>query len=200
MSVFLNSKFKVIRRLGLLPGLTLKNINQKTKLKKFENNLKITEYLIQLKEKQKLKFNYMLNENQLIKYIKTAKQKRGITSLILLQLLEMRLDSICFNLGFSQSITQARQIISHNHILINNYKINISSFQCKPNDIIEIKKKSKSKYLINNNLKVNFKKNIPFHIKFNNNLYQAIILDYCNKKNLQLHLNELSVIEYYSKK
>nr|YP_009193388.1 ribosomal protein S4 [Nitzschia sp. IriIs04]BAT70313.1 ribosomal protein S4 [Nitzschia sp. IriIs04] len=200
MSIFLSSKFKVIRRLGLLPGLTLKKINQKGKLKKFESNSKNTEYMIQLKEKQKLKFNYILNENQLIKYIKQSKKKKGITSLILLQLLEMRLDSICFNLGFAHSIMQARQIISHNHILINNHKINISSFQCKPNDVIGVKKNSKSKYLINNNLKTNFKRNIPFHIKFNSNLYQAIILDYCTKKDIQLNLNELSVIEYYSKK
>nr|QES95307.1 ribosomal protein S4 [Nitzschia sp. (in: diatoms)] len=200
MSIFLNSKFKVIRRLGLLPGLTLKKINQKQKLKKFENYIKLTDYMLQLKEKQKLKFNYILTEKQLIKYIKKSKQKRGITSLILLQLLEMRLDSICFNIGFAKSILQARQIINHNHLIINNHKINIASFQCKPNDLIRIKKTLKSKYLIHSNLKNNFKKNIPFHIKFNNNLYEAIILDYCNKKNFQLNLNELSVIEYYSKK
>ena len=121
MSRYRGPKLRIIRRLGKLPGLTKKISNsQKTPGQHgkeiTDNTRKLTEYGLRLEEKQKLKFNYGLNESQLFKYIKEARRRKGITSLILLQLLEMRLDSICFTLGFGKSIAHARQLVSHKHI------------------------------------------------------------------------------------
>merc|ERR1712157_245055 len=81
-----------------------------------DSNKKSTEYCIRLEEKQKLKFNYGITENQLYRYIKEARRRKGVTGLILLQLLEMRLDTLCFSLGFAKSIAQARQLVNHGHV------------------------------------------------------------------------------------
>jgi len=154
MSRYIGPKLRIIRRLGNLPGLTSK-ITQRTSRpgQHGSTNKKPTEYGIRLQEKQKLKFNYGLTESQLYRYIKEARRKKGVTGLILLQLLEMRLDSICFNLGFAVTMSGARQIVNHGHILVNNKAVNIASFQCRPSDIISIKPKISSTTLIENNLK-----------------------------------------------
>jgi small subunit ribosomal protein S4 len=93
-----------------------------------------------------------LTENQLYRYVKEARRRRGVTGLILLQLLEMRLDTLCFALGFAKTIAQ-RQLVNHGHITINNKVVSIPSFQCRLNDIISVKNQSSSKTLVENNLK-----------------------------------------------
>jgi len=161
---------------------------------------KLTEYGVRLEEKQKLKFNYGLTENQLYRYIKEARRRQGVTGLILLQLLEMRLDTICFTLGYAKSIGQARQLVNHGHITVNKKVVSIPSFQCRLNDRIGIKEKSSSKTLIENNLKNNQFNNIPSHLKFDNSKLEAKILDYCNRDEIALKLDELLVIEHYSRR
>jgi small subunit ribosomal protein S4 len=98
--------------------------------------------------------------------VKEARRRQGVTGLILLQLLEMRLDTLCFTLGFAKSIAQARQLVNHGHITVNKKVVSIPSFQCRLNDIISIKDKSTSKTLIENNIKNNQVNNIPAHLKF----------------------------------
>ena len=112
----------------------------------------------------------------------------------------MRLDNLCFTLGFGKSIAQARQLVNHGHIKVNNQVIDIPSFQCRPNDIISEKKKNISKNLVTNNLKNNQKNEIPFHLKFDNSKLEATILDYCDRDNIPLILDELLVIEHYSRR
>ena len=166
MSRYRGPKLRIVRRLGNLPGLTSKITKRTTRPGQHgKTTKKSTEYGIRLQEKQKLKFNYGLTESQLYKYIQEARRKRGITGLLLLQLLEMRLDSICFNLGFATTIAGARQIVNHGHILVNNKSVNIPSFQCRPSDIVSIKQKLSSKILIENNLK-NKRFNLPTYLEF----------------------------------
>ena len=108
MSRYRGPKLRITRRLGTLPGLTQKQSKKKDRPgqhgKGSEGKKKTTEYGIRLEEKQKLKFNYGLTESQLFRYIKEARRRNGVTGLILLQLLEMRLDSICFSLGFASTM------------------------------------------------------------------------------------------------
>jgi small subunit ribosomal protein S4 len=203
MSRYLGPKLKISRRLGALPGLTLKvskklNSFEKDKNENSDFNKKLTEYGIRLKEKQKLKFNYGLTENQLYRYVKEARRRKGVTGLILLQLLEMRLDTICYTLGYAKSISQARQFVNHGHITVNKLVVSLPSFQCRLDDIIAIKSNSSSKILIENNLK-NKKKNLPSHLqlKLDN---EGKIIDYSNRDDLSLKLNELLVIEHYSRR
>ena len=204
MSRYRGPKLKITRRLGVLPGLTTKKSKKLNRPGKDGNTLdtskKLTEYGIRLEEKQKLKFNYGLTESQLFRYVKEARRRQGVTGLILLQLLEMRLDTLCFTLGFAGSIAQARQLVNHGHITVNSKVISIPSFQCRINDIIGVKEKNISKTLINNNLKDNQRTQIPYHLKFNKETLKGTILDYCNREDILLELDELLVIEYYSRR
>merc|ERR1712197_125861 len=131
MSKYRGPKLRITRRLGSLPGLTQKQSKKNKPGQHGKNNesKKITEYGLRLEEKQKLKFNYGINEKQLFAYVKEARRRQGVTGLILLQLLEMRLDTICFNLNFAPTIAGARQLVNHGHILINGETVNIPSFQ-----------------------------------------------------------------------
>ena len=205
MSRYRGPKLKISRRLGVLPGLTTKKSNKINRPGKDGNanadtSKKLTEYGVRLEEKQKLKFNYGLTESQLFRYVKEARRRQGVTGLILLQLLEMRLDIICFTLGFAKSIAQARQLVNHGHITVNKQVIDIPSFQCRLNDIISVKEKNNSKTLIENNVKNNQVRELPNHLKFDNSNLEATVLDYCDRSDVSLQLNELLVIEYYSRR
>jgi len=204
MSRYRGPKLKISRRLGSLPGLTTKKSRKLNRPGKDGNSpetgKKLSEYAIRLEEKQKLKFNYGLTESQLFRYVKEARRRKGVTGLILLQLLEMRLDTLCFTLGFAKSITQARQLVNHGHITVNGKVLNIPSFQCRLNDIISVRDKVVSKNLISTNLKTNQRNEIPFNLKFNSEKLEAVVLDYCDRNDIQLQLDELLVIEYYSRR
>jgi small subunit ribosomal protein S4 len=205
MSRYRGPKLKISRRLGSLPGFTTKKSNKINRPGKDGNpnsdtGKKLTEYGVRLEEKQKLKFNYGLTESQLYRYVKEARRRQGVTGLILLQLLEMRLDTLCFTLGFAKSISQARQLVNHGHITVNKKMVNIPSFQCRLNDVIGVKDKTSSKSLVENNIKKNQITNIPSHLKFDNSKLEATVLDYCDRSDILLELDELLVIEYYSRR
>ena len=205
MSRYRGPKVKICRRLGVLPGLTTKRSNKINRPGKDGNanadiNTKLTEYGIRLEEKQKLKFNYGLTEAQLYRYVKEARRRKGVTGLILLQLLEMRLDTICFSLGFAKSIAQARQLVNHGHITVNKKVVSIPSFQCKVNDIVSIKDKFNSKNLVKTNIEHNQGNSIPSNLQFDSLKLEAPVLDYCNRNDIILQLDELLVIEHYSRR
>jgi small subunit ribosomal protein S4 len=205
MSRYRGPKLRISRRLGALPGLTTKKsrkINRPGKdgTTNADTSKKLTEYGVRLEEKQKLKFNYGLTESQLFRYVKEARRRKGVTGLILLQLLEMRLDTLCFTLGFAKTIAQARQLVNHGHITVNKKVVSIPSFQCRLNDIISIKEKSTSKNLVENNVKNNQISDIPYHLKLDPSKLEATVLDYCDRNDVPLQLDELLVIEYYSRR
>ena len=205
MSRYRGPKLKVVRRLGTLPGLTLKKSNKINRPGKDGNsnadtNKRLTEYGVRLEEKQKLKYNYGLTEQQLFQYVKEARRRKGVTGLVLLQLLEMRLDNICFKLGFAKTIAQARQTVNHGHITVNGKIIDIPSFQCSVGDIISVKEKTISQNLVQNNVKNNSKISLFDYLELDSQKLEGKILDFCNKNNIFLQLDELLVIEYYSRR
>lgn len=206
MSRYRGPKVRITRRLGALPGLTQKRTKKSDITPgqhgkpNSENNKKTTEYGLRLEEKQKLKFNYGLTENQLYRYIKEARRRNGVTGLILLQLLEMRLDTICYNIGLASTIAQARQLVNHGHIKVNNKVVNIPSFQCRINDIITIKQKSNSQNFVELNLKNNKSTDLPIHLKLDKEKLEVTVLDYCERNDVGLDIKELLVIEYYSRR
>lgn len=206
MSRYRGPKLRITRRLGALPGLTQKQSKKKGrpgqhgKSNEDDNSKKTTEYGLRLEEKQKLKFNYGLTESQLYRYIKEARRRKGVTGLILLQLLEMRLDTICFTLGFAPTIASARQLVNHGHITVNDNVVSIPSFQCRINDVIGIKPKTTSKNLVENNLQNTKFLDLPSHLKFDKSKLEATVTNYCDRNELLLNLDELLVIEYYSRR
>ena len=196
MSRYTGPRYKIVRRLGELPGLTRKALaSKKQGVKK-----KSSQYGIRLETKQKLRFHYGITEKQLVRYVKRARSLSGSTGKILIKLLEMRLDNTIFRVGLAPTIPAARQIINHGHILVNNNKMNIPSYQCQPNDKISINKIDKNsnwiKKLENKNLKLNL---VPSHLNFEIESNNITISNSIKYEEAGLDLNELLIVEYYSR-
>ena len=221
-------RIRIVRRLGLLPGLTRKNIKNRTKtpgqhgkifLLKAKRSSLSDDYRERLLEKQKLRFNYGVTEKQLVAYYHEAKRLKGSTGTSLLELLEARLDCIIYRLGFAPTIPAARQIVNHGHILVNNKLINIPSFICKAGDVIIIKDRPKSKKLITDNFetqqqkrkliqrrmkRVNLTKSrfhslLPKHLSVDTETMIGKFVSPVKRKDVLVRINELKVVEYYSR-
>lgn len=108
---------------------------------------KKSDYAIALGEKQKLKFQYGVLEKQFRGYYETAAQRRGVTGDILLQLIETRLDNVCYRLGFGNTRQASRQLVGHGHVLVNGRKVDVPSYNCKPGDVIKVGGKPSSQQL-----------------------------------------------------
>jgi len=206
MSRYRGPKLRIVRRLGDLPGLTQKDCarnfppGQHGPQKKLTGNQKAKEsqYALRLKEKQKLRFNYGITERQLLKYIREARRRKGSTGEVLLQLLESRLDNIVFRLGFAPTIAAARQLVSHGHILVNKQKITIPSFLCKINDEITVSETARS--LVNKSLNRQGFSSVPSFFDLNKEKLAALVTNSVSRTMVGLNINELLVVEYYSRK
>jgi small subunit ribosomal protein S4 len=229
MARYTGPRVRIIRRLGLLPGLTRKNTKNRTKTPGQHGKLVFTktkqrsslsdDYRERLLEKQKLRFNYGVSEKQLVSYYKEAKRRNGSTGTLLLELLEARLDCVIYRLGFAPTIPAARQIVNHGHILVNDKLINIPSFICQKNDVITIKEREKSKKLIADNFetqqqkrkliqrrmkRVNLTKSrfhslLPKHLEIDNEKLIGNFLSPVKRKDVLVRVNELKIVEYYSR-
>lgn len=201
MARYTGAKLRVTRRLGDLPGFTSKKAKSNQRPGQHgATPKKLTQYAMRLEEKQKLRFNYGLSEKQLMNYIKQAKRVKGATGDILLQLLEMRLDNLVFRLGMAPTIAAARQLVGHKHVIVNNNCVSIPSYQCQPGDVLTIKDNKGSKDLVLNFLESPALSNIPQHLDFDKKNLTAKILGIVDREWVALKLNELFVIEFYSRK
>jgi len=200
MARYTGAKLRITRRLGDLPGLTSKKGKTQRPGQHGAVQKKLTQYALRLEEKQKLRFNYGISEKQLMNYIRKAKRIKGATGNVLLQLLEMRLDNVIFRLGMAPTIGAARQIVSHKHITVNGSCVSIPSYQCKPGDTISVKDSSASKKLVTTNLDLPALSNVPQNLEFDKKTLTANVLGIIDREWVALKLNELFVIEFYSRK
>lgn len=204
MSRYTGPKIRIVRRLGELPGLTAKTTTRETlpgqhkKLR--DKSSKGSSYALRLQEKQKLRYNYGLNEKQLLNYVKEAKRLKGTTGVVLSQLLEMRLDSIVFRCGLGRSISASRQVVNHGHISVNGKKVTIPSFQCRPNDVIEIKNKEVSKKLALELLEQSTQQIIPEFLSFEKEVLKGKVMRVVENHEVSIDINQSLIVEYYSKK
>nr|YP_010185723.1 ribosomal protein S4 [Persicaria filiformis]YP_010577154.1 ribosomal protein S4 [Persicaria neofiliformis]QVL23220.1 ribosomal protein S4 [Persicaria filiformis]UZP13519.1 ribosomal protein S4 [Persicaria neofiliformis]WLS51770.1 ribosomal protein S4 [Persicaria filiformis] len=196
MSRYRGPRFKKIRRLGVLPGLTNKKPRD---LRNTSRSGKRSQYRIRLEEKQKLRFHYGITERQLLKYFRIARKAKGSTGQVLLQLLEMRLDNILFRLGMAPTIPGARQLVNHRHILVNGRIVDIPSYRCKPTDIVMARDKQKSKALVQNYLDSSHSEELPKHLTLHPFPYKGVVNQIIDNKWVGLKINELLVVEYYSR-
>nr|QVX30585.1 ribosomal protein S4 [Camoensia scandens]UWV19067.1 ribosomal protein S4 [Camoensia scandens] len=203
MSRYRGPRFKKIRRLGVLPGLTSKRPTVGSELRNQSRSSKKSQYRIRLEEKQKLRFHYGITERQLLKYVRIAGKAKGSTGQVLLQLLEMRLDNILFRLGMASTIPQARQLVNHRHVLVNGRIVNIPSYRCKPQDIITAKDEQRSRALIQNYLdsapRKKLSEELPTHLTLHPFQYKGLVNQIIDSKSVGLKINELLVVEYYSR-
>nr|AUW36739.1 ribosomal protein S4 [Schistomitrium sparei] len=200
MSRYRGPRVKIIRRLGTLPGLTNKTSQLKSNsITQSTSNKKISQYRIRLEEKQKLRFHYGITERQLLNYVRIARKAKGSTGQVLLQLLEMRLDNIIFRLGMAPTIPGARQLVNHRHILVNDYIVNIPSYRCKPQDFISIKNRQKSQSIVAKTIEFSQEYKVPNHLTLDSLEKKGLVNQILNHESIGLKINELLVVEYYSR-
>lgn len=159
---------------------------------------KISEYGIQLREKQKIKRIYGLLETQFKNYFEKAVKQKGKTGENLIKLLERRLDNVLYRIGFASSRKQARQLIKHGHIMVNNKSVDIPSYLIKVGDIIQVKEKSKKLDIIHNSLK-RVKDNTYNWITVDKATLSGTFIQIPERSEIPLEANEQLVVELYSK-
>ena len=201
MSRYRGAVLRITRRLGELPGLTRKSTKRNSRPGQHGDQArKPSEYAIRLEEKQKLKFNYGITEKQLLRYVRDARRIKGSTGEALLQLLEMRLDNIVFRLGMAPTVPAARQLVNHGHICIDGKRLSIPSYQCQAGESIGVRSNSRSKQLVESYLAFPGLANIPSHLDFDKNTLKGKVNGIIERDWVALQLNELLVVEYYSRK
>lgn len=201
MSRYRGPRLRVTRRLGDLPGLTRKSPKKAYPPGQHgQARRKRSEYAIRLEEKQKLRYNYGVTEKQLMGYMKKARRATGSTGTALLEMLEMRLDNTVFRMGMAGTIPAARQLVNHGHILVNGRVLDIASYQCRPGDVIAVRDRDRSRQLVERNMEYPGLANLPSHLEFDKNTYTGKVNGIIEREWVALQVNELLVVEYYSRK
>ena len=160
---------------------------------------KYSDYGIQLREKQKVKRTYGLTEKQFRLLFKRADRMKGITGTNLLTLLERRLDNVIYRLGFSNSRNQSRQIVKHNHIVVNSKKVNIPSYIVQVGDIIEVKEKSRKVNVIAESLDTVVRRGIPQWLELEKEQFKGVVKAIPIRDDITTPMQEQLIVELYSK-
>lgn len=186
---------KRCRALGLDPSVL--GINKKSKRGPRPNaNTKLTEYAVQLREKQKAKFVYGVMEKQFYKLYEEATRKDGVTGELLLQYLEKRLDNVVYRLGFGKTRRQARQILNHGHIAVNGKKVNIASYRVKAGDVISVLEASKDAEIIKEGVAEAV---VPSWLELDKEALSGKVLQNPGRDAVDFDINEALIIEFYSR-
>jgi small subunit ribosomal protein S4 len=158
-----------------------------------------SEYGLQLREKQKIKYLYEVMEKQFVNYFKKASKEKGITGHNLVRSLEARLDNAVYRLGLASTRRQARQLVSHAHVLVNGKKVNIPSYRLSPGDIVKIREKSKKMEIIHESMKrVQGEGSYPW-LSLDKANMEGIFIDFPTRDQIHDEYNEQLVVELYSK-
>ncbi len=160
---------------------------------------KLSEYGLQLREKQKAKRFYGVLESQFAHYFELAEKKVGVTGENLLQILESRLDNVIYRLGFGLSRAEARQLVVHGHFLVNGKKVNIPSYLVKEGDVITLKDTSRNLPKIKAIIEANESKTIPTWLDLDRNTLQGKVVTLAKREDIDLDIEEHLIVELYSK-
>jgi small subunit ribosomal protein S4 len=160
---------------------------------------KESDYSIQLREKQKVRRIYGMLEGQFRKYFKMSDRAKGVTGENLLSFLERRLDNTIFRLGFASSRNQARQLVKHNHVLVNGRRVNIPSFFIKVNDEISIREKSRKIEAIADSLEAVARRGVPSWLELDQDNFKGKIKSMPDRQEITMPIQEQLIVELYSK-
>ncbi len=160
---------------------------------------KLSNYGLQLREKQKVKRIYGLYEKQFRSYFSKAAHKKGITGAILLQFLERRLDNVIYQLGFCTSRQQARQFVGHQFVFVNDRRVNIPSFLVKPDDEISIRVSKKGKKTVEDNIEISKDRSVPGWLEVNHDQFKAKVNRLPEREDIGFPVNEQLIVELYSR-
>ncbi len=188
---------KRCRTLGLDPVYL--GIDKKSNRKSGRANKKVSEYGLQLREKQKAKFIYGVLEKPFRNYFKRAEKMNGMTGDNLMTLLELRLDNVIFRLGLARTRKEARQIVDHKHVLVNGKCVNIPSYLVNVGDSIEIKEKPKSSQRYKDILEVTGGRLVPEWLDADQDNLKGVVKAAPSRDMIDVPVNEMLIVELYSK-
>ena len=188
---------KRCRSLGMDPIYL--GINKKSNRQLKRANRKMSEYGLQLREKQKAKFIYGVLEKPFRNYYAKAKQMEGMTGENLMILLESRLDNVMFRMGFARTRKEARQIVDHKHVLVNGKQVNIPSYLVKAGDVIEIKEKCKGAQRYKDILEVTAGRLVPEWMDSDQEALKATVKELPTRDMIDVPVDEMLIVELYSK-
>lgn len=160
---------------------------------------KVSDYGIQLREKQKVKRMYGLSEKQFRLFFKRADRQKGITGTNLLVLLERRLDNVVYRLGFVNSRAQGRHFVLHNHFLVNGKRVNIPSYQIGVDDVVEVGEKSRKIKSIEDALEAVVRRGLPQWLDLEKDNYKGVIKSFPAREDITMPIQEQLIVELYSK-
>jgi small subunit ribosomal protein S4 len=161
--------------------------------------IKLSGYGMQLREKQKLRRMYGLLERQFHNYFKRAERMKGVTSELLVQLLERRLDSIVYRLGFAPSRISARQLVRHGHFNVNGRRVNIPSYLLRAGDVIELRERSRSMPLVEATLETRTGREVPVWLSLDREAFRGTMLELPTAEHLTVPVELQQIVELYSK-
>ncbi len=174
-------------------------IDKKSRRKAKNAGRKVSEYGLQLREKQKAKFIYGVLEKPFRNYYKKAEKMKGMTGENLMVMLETRLDSIIFRLGFARTRREARQIVDHKHVLVNGKSVNIPSYLVKAGDVIEIREKSKSLTRYKDILEATNGRLVPEWLEADKDALKGTVKQLPTRDIIDVPVDEMLIVELYSK-
>jgi len=188
---------KRCRSLELEPAYL--GVNKKSHRKSMRSNRKVSEYGLQLREKQKAKFIYGVQEKPFRNLYEKASRMPGLVGTNLMTMLELRLDNIIFRMGFARTRREARQIVSHRHVLVNGKIVNIPSYRVEPGDTVEIKEKSKSLQRFKDIVEANGSVAVPAWMEASSETLSGKINEKPLREQIDVPVNETLIVELYSK-
>ena len=188
---------KRCRSLDMEPGYL--GINKKSNRRSVRGNRKVSEYGLQLREKQKAKFIYGVQEKPFRNLYEKAERMPGLVGENLMVLLELRLDNIIFRMGFARTRREARQVVSHRHVLVNGKIVNVPSYRVSAGDTIEIKEKSKSLQGFKNIVEENRAASVPGWLEADTEKLAGKVLQKPLREQIDVPVNETQIVELYSK-
>ena len=188
---------KRCRSLGMDPIYL--GIDKKSNRESKRANKKLSEYGMQLREKQKAKFIYGVLEKPFRNYYAKASKMNGMVGTNLMILLECRLDNVLFRMGFGRTRKETRQIVDHKHVLVNGKQVNIPSYQVKAGDVIEIKEKFKSSQRYKDVLEVTAGRLVPAWLEADQENLKGTVKELPSRDEIDVPVNEVLIVELYSK-
>ncbi len=191
-------RFKLSRHLGVNTCGHPKALKRVDTKKPVRGGQKVSEYGLQLLEKQKIKAYYGIMERQFARYFESSKKSSDMTGVALLKALECRLDNMVYRIGFARSIRQARQIVTHGHIQVNGRKVDIPSYGVQVNDVVALKEKSRTNQMFQDNFQGLVSFNVPY-IEKNKDQFSGKLVREPQREELPIEVNEIMAVELYSK-
>ncbi|MFP4148735.1 MAG: 30S ribosomal protein S4 [Nitriliruptoraceae bacterium] len=161
--------------------------------------IKESEYLLQLREKQKARYYYGVLEKQFRRYYEEANRQEGRTGENLLILLERRLDNVLYRAGWGRSRAESRQLVSHKHVLVNNRATNVPSYRVKPGDVIEIRNRARESQAVIGSLEVFGSREVPGWLSSDPNAFKVTVNDLPVRSQIDAPVTEQAIVELYSK-